>query len=113
MNKLVDGQETRRAFLRSTGVTLAAAFGIAALPGIVRASAQSIVRGSSGASQPDAPLFPVTYHCYANAQTCGTGCSDTQVKYNCVASGCASHCTTCQTFTTYHEDYTYQAPSCE
>ncbi len=112
MDKRTDRQASRRAFLRSTGKTLAAAIGMAALPGIVRASGPSQPHATSGSSKPNTPLLPVTYHCYANAETCGIGCSDIQVRYRCKASGCTSYCTGCQTFTTYHEDYTFQVPSC-
>jgi hypothetical protein len=112
VSKLTNAHASRRVFLRNTGKTVAAAIGMAALPGIVRASGPSTPYATTGSSNPDGPLAVVTYHCYANAQSCGIGCSDIRVKYNCVATGCASFCTNCQIFADYHEDYTFQVPSC-
>jgi hypothetical protein len=112
MNKLTDGQASRRAFMRSTAKTLAAAIGMAALPGIVRAAGPSRPNATPGASKSNSPLSQVTYHCYANSETCGTCLTSGTVKYHCKATGCTSYCTGCQSFSNYQDDYTFTAPAC-
>jgi len=112
MNKLTNGQASRRAFMRSTGKTLAAAIGMAALPGIARASGQSSVHGTPGASTPNSPLTTVTYHCYANSEACGTGCTSGNVEYHCLASGCPSFCDGCLSFASKGQVWTFTNPGC-
>jgi hypothetical protein len=111
MRELQQNQESRRAFLRSTAKTLAAAIGMAALPGFVRAAGSSKARGTAGASTPRTP-DSVLYTCYANAETCGLGNQTGKVKYHCKASGCSSYCTSPQSFSTYQESYSFTNPSC-
>ena len=108
MNQVIEEHASRRAFLRSALKTLAAAIGMAALPGVVRAARP--VRGKAG-SIPDTP-DSVSYICYANAEHCGTGCNSGKVKYHCVSTTCSNYCTSCQPFSTYQESYTVVQPIC-
>lgn len=107
-----DGHSTRTTddnagrFLGQVGTTLAAAAGLALLPGLSRASAsRQAVRGK----QRNDP----TWRCCVDCRDCGYGsCKDSYVRYYCThqTSGCSDFCTACKALGP--SCYTYSASSC-
>lgn len=96
----------RRDFLGQVGKTMAAAVGIAVIPGIAQGATNSggKVRGASGPNS----LIAIT--CCANATACGSGCGSGQVKFYCHRGGCPYYCTACQNASP--NCYTFSVPSC-
>lgn len=85
---------SRRQFLGQAGKTIAAAVGLAMVPGVANAA--------TGRRQPDQrqtrPATNRIYTCCVST-SCYNQCGSGRANYLCSSTSCPSYCTGCQSFT--------------